>query len=780
MRPKDLGIGKLFWMIRDAVIVAEARSQQIVLWNPTAAKIFGYSTSEALELRIEALVPEHLKAAHRAGIARYAETGHGTYIDSDVPLELPALRKSGEEIYVELSLSPIEPASEADGDERFVMAIVRDVTERKRAGEALKENEERFRLLAQNFSDVISLVDEDGMVRYLSPSIKRVLGYEPEELVGTSSFSLIHPDDLGEAMKLFGEVRSAPRATDSVEVRVRHKDGSWCLVETSGTNLLAEPSVRGIVATFRDVSERRRATEALKESEERFRSLIQNSSDLITVLEPDGSIRYESSSVERVLGYHPEERIGNKTFDYVHPEDEGRVRSTFAEALDDPGQVQPPVEFRWRHKDGAWRHMETIRINLLHDPGVKGVVSNSRDITERKLSEERLQRSLDALVTIHEAGRTFGSTLNEDEIGRSLLKMARRVAGLAAAAIHLRYGYREGRPWHAVGPRRLWRPVHGSSEARAAREEVLRTGEHRSFELAHPDPERRRLVGLCLPLRGQEHVLGTLESYGPEALKEQATVELLGSLVNQAASALENARLYGELGKRERRLQELVGKLMAAQEEERRRVAYEVHDGLAQVAMGAHQQLQAFVHDPHPDSAKARRRLERALELVLQTTEEARRVIADLRPTTLDDFGLAAALQLQAEELRADGWEVSYDEALGEDRLPSEIETALYRVAREALWNARKHAGTTLVGITLERCGEKVHLEVRDFGRGFDPAAVSGDGGPGERVGLSSMRERIALLGGDFEIRSRQGEGTTVVAEVPLPTPDGRGTGHAG
>jgi PAS domain S-box-containing protein len=654
VRPKDLGIGKLFWMIRDAIIVAEARSQQIVLWNPTATKIFGYSASEALELRIEALVPEPLKAAHRTGIARYAETGQGTYIDSDVPLELPALSKSGEEIYVELSLSPIEPKYESDGDGRFVLAVVRDITERKRAGEALRE------------------------------------------------------------------------------------------------------------------------------SEERFRSLIQNSSDLITVLEPDGIIRYESPSVERVLGYHPEERIGKKTFDFVHPEDEGRVQSTFTEALDDPGQVQRPVEFRWRHKDGAWRHMETIRINLLHDPTVEGVVSNSRDITERKQSEERLQRSLDALVTIHEAGQAFGTTLNEGELGQRLLKMVRRVADLEAAVIYLRYGQGEERLLHGVGAEGLWRPARGSFEARAARDEVLKTGEHRLFELPHPGLKGGQLVGLSLPLRGQERVLGVLEAYGPEAIREQATIELLGSLANQAASALENARLYGELGERERRLQELVGKLLAAQEEERRRVAYEVHDGLAQVAMGAHQQLQAFVHDPHPDSAKARRRLERALELVLQTTEEAQRVIADMRPTTLDDFGLAAAVQSQVEELRADGWEVSYDEALGERRLPAEIETALYRVAREALWNARKHAGTTLVGIALERWGEKVHLEVRDFGRGFDPSAISGSGGPGERVGLSSMRQRIALLGGDFEIRSQPGEGTTVVAEVPLPTPDGGGTGHAG
>src|SRR3712207_2963359 len=125
--------------------------------------------------------------------------------------------------------------------------------------------------------------------------------------------------------------------------------------------------------------------------------------------------------------------------------------------------------------------METIRINLVHDPAVKGIVSNSRDMTERKHSEEKLQRSLDALVTIHEAGQTFGSTLNEDEIGRSLLKMARRVVGLGAAAIHMHYGHRYAHPWHAVGPHRLWHPAHGSSEARAARDEVLKTGEHRLF-----------------------------------------------------------------------------------------------------------------------------------------------------------------------------------------------------------------------------------------------------------------------------------------------------------
>ena len=158
MRPKDLGIGKLFWKIRDAVIVAEARSQRIVLWNPTATKIFGYSTSEALELRIEALVPEHLKAAHRAGIARYAEKGHVTYIDSDVPLELQALRKRGEEIYVELSLSPSEPVNEAAGadlEPRGRFDLVGDVWNLEQdAGDVVVGGEDGFDEVAVTATDI--------------------------------------------------------------------------------------------------------------------------------------------------------------------------------------------------------------------------------------------------------------------------------------------------------------------------------------------------------------------------------------------------------------------------------------------------------------------------------------------------------------------------------------------------------------------------------------------------------------------------------------------------
>ncbi len=159
MRPEDLGIGNLFERVRDAVIVADAKTERIVLWNPAAANVFGYSIPEALKLRVEALVPGYLKDQHRTGMARYGETGRGAYIDSRTLLDLPAVRKDGEEIHIELSLNPIGLSDEADGEGSFVLTIVRDATERKRAEEEAQRSAERLRGLAEAAFEGILITD---------------------------------------------------------------------------------------------------------------------------------------------------------------------------------------------------------------------------------------------------------------------------------------------------------------------------------------------------------------------------------------------------------------------------------------------------------------------------------------------------------------------------------------------------------------------------------------------------------------------------------------------
>ncbi|MEA2641178.1 MAG: hypothetical protein QOF51_2572 [Chloroflexota bacterium] len=235
-------------------------------------------------------------------------------------------------------------------------------------------------------------------------------------------------------------------------------------------------------------------------------------------------------------------------------------------------------------------------------------------------------------------------------------------------------------------------------------------------------------------------------------------LELLAALM---AASIESAQLHEQL-------HDLVGRLFVAQEEERRRVAYDVHDGLAQIAASAHQHLQGFASQYHPRSPKARTALNRSVELAQLTVREARRVIADLRPTALDDFGLATAIRLEVEALQASGWEIRFEEALGGERVPSATETALFRVTQEALSNVRKHAGETPVYIRLAREHEALQLEVRDWGRGFHSDQTPQRAGPGDNVGLAGMRERISSLGGDIAIASELGKGTRIIANVPI------------
>jgi PAS domain S-box-containing protein len=161
-RPEDFGIGRLFWAIQDAVIVGDAASGRIVLWNPAAERLFGFSVAEAIGLPMEVLVPESLKARHRAGLARFAATGHGPLVDRGLPVELPALYRDGSARFIELSLTPI---ADAAGPGRYVLAIVRDATERKRAERdaqdlaSAREASERLAFLAEAGAVLASSLD---------------------------------------------------------------------------------------------------------------------------------------------------------------------------------------------------------------------------------------------------------------------------------------------------------------------------------------------------------------------------------------------------------------------------------------------------------------------------------------------------------------------------------------------------------------------------------------------------------------------------------------------
>lgn len=233
---------------------------------------------------------------------------------------------------------------------------------------ALEESEERYRLLVEFSPDPIAIHGE-GKLIYINPAGAELLATVcPEELVGRPVMDFIHPDRREEVAEQMRRVTEEGRRLDLVEEKLVRLDGSVVDVEITAIPILCggKPAAQ-IIA--RDVTGRKRAQEALRESEERYRSLAQYASDIITVLDSEGVIRYESPSIQRLLGYDPEELVGENAFDLLHPEDRGRVMEVFSEALGESGASRR-VEFRFRHKDGSWRRFESIGNNLLDDPVV--------------------------------------------------------------------------------------------------------------------------------------------------------------------------------------------------------------------------------------------------------------------------------------------------------------------------------------------------------------------------------------------------------------------------
>lgn len=202
---------------------------------------------------------------------------------------------------------------------------------------------------------------------------------------------------------------------------------------------------------------------------------------------------------------------------------------------------------------------------------------------------------------------------------------------------------------------------------------------------------------------------------------------------------------------------------------EQRQVAYELHDGAAQLVTSIYQRLQLFTRRHRLRSPAALADLAELQHLAQQAVREIRHVLEGLRPSALDDFGLVGAFHMLVESLRQDGWELALDTDDDRIRLPPAHETALFRIAQEALTNTAKHAGVRRAAIRLERTAHHVQLTIRDWGKGFNAATDRPPAGLGQRLGLRAMRERATLLGGEFALINPPGSGVTIQVTLPLP-----------
>jgi diguanylate cyclase (GGDEF)-like protein/PAS domain S-box-containing protein len=345
--------------------------------NEAACSMLGYSREELLALSVPDTLPPE-----QGGL--FQELSEKVRARGPLTFEVVHVRKGSERFPAEVTLSHLE----YQGRECYC-AFARDVTGRKRAEAALRASEERYHGLFEGVPVGLYRTTPAGRMLDANSALVRILGFpDLEALLETQVGDLyLDPEERGRWQRAF----EGAGTVQSFEARVRRRlDGVAIWVRFTVRAVRdAQGEILHYEGALEDVTDRRHAEEALRASEERFRSLVQNASDLISILSEDGTVRYESPSHSRVLGLEPEAHAGRSLLDLVHPEDRHVVEEALRQILEVPGEIVT-FEHRMRHRDGSWRVLESTASNLLSQPAVAGVVLNAHDVTARKHAEEKL------------------------------------------------------------------------------------------------------------------------------------------------------------------------------------------------------------------------------------------------------------------------------------------------------------------------------------------------------------------------------------------------------
>lgn len=466
--------------------------------------------------------------------------------------------------------------------------------------------------------------------------------------------------------------------------------------------------------------------------------------DMVSVCSVENTFLYISPSVERVLGYRPEELIGATVSEFVHPDDlAGYGQRIIEEIQTASGPSGPfgPIEARYRHKDGSWRHLETTMNVLVDDPDVGGIVCVSRDVTERRYLEEKirlLNKSLEERVA--ERTTQLESTTRKMAEGE---ERYRAVVEQAADGILL----------VDVDSKRVL-------EANAVYQNLLGYAPEEILRLTLYD-----LVPY--PREAMDCYVGRVLEQKSYVSGERRHRRKDGSLVDVEVSA--NVISYSgeetlcivvrDITERKRAAETL----REMRESERRRMARDLHDGALQdltYALAEAQIIQALSED-----VKLEERLSQQLEALRRAGRGLRSAVYDLRLEEERDRPFPALLEALVTQNREMAphcdLRLAVDGGFPQEPL-GETGTELLRIIQEALSNVRRHSGAKNVLVTVWLEGGDLVAEVSDDGRGFQP-------GSGTGVGLKSMRERVTAIGGELNVRSEPGKGTRVRLRASMP-----------
>jgi PAS domain S-box-containing protein len=621
------------------------------------------------------------------------------------------------------------------------LTTMTDITARKRAEEALQASEALLAGLLASMPDIIFFKDPAGVYLGCNPEFARLVGRDVPGVVGSTDHDLFGAEtaDFFRAQDHLMMDRGVPRHN---EEWIQYPDGARVLIDTLKAPLRdTGGQVIGLLGVSRDITARRQAEEALRMSEARLREVLENSQDASYKRDlRSNAYAYLSPVFTRISGYTRDELHElpmDAVLGLIHPDDLAEVQRVIAASM---AGMAHDLEYRFKTKAGPYRWIQD-RFTIMCGEGgnPSAMIGSVRDVTVRRQAEEALQMSEAILAKSQQISHTGSWVL--DDATRELWWSDEtfRIFGYAPGAV---------RPTMEL----FSQCVH--PEDRAPLQEAITEAwtRHSSMGVDH------RII---LP-DGSERVVHEQADMAYDAAgcpeKWVGVVQDI-TVRRQVEDALRRSAVD---------LHSLSVRLLAVREEERTAISRELHDSLGQHLTSF--QVELMWMDRHlqtarpPDLVELYDRIVALEPLVERLTEQTQAICASLRSSVLDELGLAAAIEWQAQDTAKRTGLVCTLSLPGHVTMEKDVALALFRIMQESLTNVVRHAQATHVSLSLHAVAGAWELEVRDDGRGFAPGAISGLGA----IGLLGMRERASVFGGTVDFLGGPGQGATVRVRMPL------------
>ena len=613
-------------------------------------------------------------------------------------VEYTLVRKDGTRFPAEVSVAVIKDTSEKP---MAFSALLRDITERKQAAEALRASEERFRVAFEEAPVGMVIGVGDGTIAKVNRAICQMTGYTPEELTGRHVQEFTHPDDRHLSVPLVKKLLAGEIPSFSLEKRYLAKGGRVFYAQAT-TAAVCNPdgSPAFALGIIEDITDRKRAEEALRQSHDELQAIYDGMVDGLLIVDIDTQQYVRANdSICRMLGYSKEELLTMFVPDTHPPE---QVRSSIqAIQAQVEGRIHVNSDVPMLRKDGTVFYADVAGRGLAY-AGRRCAIGFFRDTTERKHAEEALRQSYDELQAIYDQV-TDGIIVVDAETGHP-------VRSNSAYCRMLGYDEEEVR---SLSPERVHPP------------DVLPSV---SKHLAIVQQGIVARIQDLLFLRSDGSILYADVVSSPIRYNKRPC------WISFFHDVTARKRAEESLQREHRTLKHM----LQSSDHERQLIAYEIHDGLAQQLAAAIMQFDTFSHLKDKQPKDAARAFEAGVTMLRQGHFEARRLISGVRPPVLDESGVVEAIaHLVHEESRRKEPQIESHCKVRFDRLVPILENAIYRIVQESLTNACNHSQSKNVRIRLLQHGNHVRIEIRDWGVGFDPQAV-----PKHRFGLAGIRER--------------------------------------